>query len=89
MFFIIIWWALIGLVVGGLGRLLIPGRNNIGILLTILIGIVGSIAGGSVTRVVMGTGHDIISFLVSLAISAALVATASKSRRQRARRRTQ
>jgi uncharacterized membrane protein YeaQ/YmgE (transglycosylase-associated protein family) len=88
MFFVIMWWAVIGLVVGGLGRLLIPGRNNIGILLTILIGIVGSIAGGSVTRVVMGAGHDIISFLVSLAIAAVLVATVSNSRRQRDKRST-
>ncbi len=41
---IIIWWILIGLVVGGVARLVIPGRQHIGIILTILIGIVAAIA---------------------------------------------
>lgn len=87
MLFIIIMWAFIGLVVGGLGRLLVPGRNSIGIILTILIGIVGAIAGGSVTRALMGAGHDAVSFIVSLVIAAIMVALISGPRRLRARRR--
>ena len=35
---VIIWWILIGLVVGAVARLVIPGRQHIGILVTILIG---------------------------------------------------
>ncbi|HLX51476.1 MAG TPA: hypothetical protein VKS82_24375 [Streptosporangiaceae bacterium] len=87
MLFIIIMWAIVGLVVGGLGRLLVPGRNTIGIALTILIGIVGAIAGGSVTRALMGAGHDVVSFIVSLVIAAILVAAVSGPQRLRARRR--
>jgi uncharacterized membrane protein YeaQ/YmgE (transglycosylase-associated protein family) len=92
MFLVIITWALIGLVIGGLGRFLVPGRNHIGILFTILIGIVGALAGGSVTRELLGAGHDVISFVVSLVIAAVLVALASgagrsgRSRRTRRRR---
>ena len=85
MFFIIMWWAFIGLVVGGLGRLLVPGRNGIGIIRTILIGIVGAMGGGSVTRLLMGGGHVVISFIVSLVIAAILVAAFSSRRRQQAR----
>jgi uncharacterized membrane protein YeaQ/YmgE (transglycosylase-associated protein family) len=35
----------VGLIIGALGRLVLPGRQNIGILLTILIGIVAAILG--------------------------------------------
>ncbi len=40
----------IGLVVGGLGRLAVPGRQPIGCLMTMLIGIIGAVAGLSITR---------------------------------------
>jgi len=42
----IIWLCVIGLIVGALARLLLPGRDNIGILGTIVLGIVGSFVGG-------------------------------------------
>jgi uncharacterized membrane protein YeaQ/YmgE (transglycosylase-associated protein family) len=78
--FIIITWAFIGLVVGGLGRFLAPGRNRIGILLTMLIGIVGAVAGGAATREMAGKGHTAISFIVSLVIAAILVVLVSGRR---------
>ncbi len=37
---------IIGLVVGLLGRLILPGRQNISLLMTIVIGIVASLIGG-------------------------------------------
>ena len=42
----------IGLIVGLIARLLVPGRDNIGILATILLGIVGSFVGGFLQRLV-------------------------------------
>jgi uncharacterized membrane protein YeaQ/YmgE (transglycosylase-associated protein family) len=42
----IIWLCIIGLIVGAIARLLLPGRDNIGVLGTILLGIVGSFVGG-------------------------------------------
>ncbi len=42
----IIWLCIIGLIVGAIARLLLPGRDNIGILGTIVLGIVGSFIGG-------------------------------------------
>jgi len=42
----IIVLVVIGFIVGMIARLLVPGRDNIGILGTILLGIVGSFAGG-------------------------------------------
>ena len=54
---VIIWWILIGLVVGAVARLVIPGRQHIGILVTILIGIVAAIVGGILTAALLGAGH--------------------------------
>jgi uncharacterized membrane protein YeaQ/YmgE (transglycosylase-associated protein family) len=42
----------IGLIVGLIARLLVPGRDNIGILGTILLGIVGSFVGGFLWRLI-------------------------------------
>jgi len=42
----IVLLIIVGLVVGGIARLLVPGRDNIGLLGTIALGIVGSFVGG-------------------------------------------
>ena len=67
---VIIWWILIGLVVGAVARLVIPGRQHIGMLLTILIGIVAAIVGGILTAALLGAGHTIITFIVAVLLAA-------------------
>lgn len=42
----ILGWLVLGLVAGALARLLVPGRDPIGLIGTILLGIVGSLVGG-------------------------------------------
>jgi uncharacterized membrane protein YeaQ/YmgE (transglycosylase-associated protein family) len=46
MFGLIITLLIVGLIAGALARLLVPGRDRIGIGGTILIGIIGSFVGG-------------------------------------------
>jgi uncharacterized membrane protein YeaQ/YmgE (transglycosylase-associated protein family) len=70
-------WLLIGLVVGGLAHLLVPGRQRIGLVLTLLFGIVGALVGGIVTAAILGAGHLIITFIVSLVVAALLIAAVS------------
>ena len=89
---VIIAWLLIGLVVGGLARLLVPGRQHIGLILTILIGIVAALLGGIITTALIGAGHTVITFIVAL-IAAALLVSAFTTRgysryRSRTRRRS-
>src|ERR1700727_403403 len=69
----IVIWLLIGLVVGGLAHLLVPGRNRVGIILTILVGIVGAIVGGLITAAILRAGHAIITFIVSLIVAPVLI----------------
>ena len=49
-----IWWLIIGLIAGALARLIMPGRDPMGIIATILLGIVGSILGGLVGMALWG-----------------------------------
>jgi uncharacterized membrane protein YeaQ/YmgE (transglycosylase-associated protein family) len=70
---VILWWILIGLVVGAVGRLVVPGRQHIGIILTILIGIVAAIVGGILTAALLGAGHTVITFIVAVVLAALAV----------------
>ena len=47
-----IWWLIIGLIAGALARLIMPGKDPMGVLATILLGIVGSIIGGFVSSLI-------------------------------------
>ena len=50
-----IWMLIIGLIAGALARLIMPGRDPMGIVLTIILGIVGSVLGGLVSWAIWGT----------------------------------
>ena len=49
-----IGWIVAGLIVGAIARLLIPGRQPMGILGTIALGIVGALAGGAAAHALWG-----------------------------------
>ena len=44
-----IWWLIIGLIAGAIARLIMPGRDAMSWLATMLLGIVGSIVGGLIS----------------------------------------
>lgn len=69
-----------GLVIGALGRLAIPGRNPMGIGMTILLGIGGSLLGGLVSRA-LGLGTS-FSFLAAVLAAAGLVYLVSGRQRR-------
>jgi len=60
-----------GLVVGGLGRLLHPGRDEMGLGATLLIGIVSMLIAGLVVRPLLGFGGG---FITAVIVAVALVA---------------
>ena len=49
-----IGWIIIGLFAGLLARLIIPGRQAMGWIMTIVLGLVGSIIGGFISTAVFG-----------------------------------
>ena len=46
----ILAWIVIGLIVGALAKLVMPGRDPGGIIVTILLGIAGAFVGGAIGR---------------------------------------
>lgn len=48
----LLWMALIGLVVGALAKLIMPGKDPGGILITMLLGIAGALLAGWIGRAV-------------------------------------
>jgi uncharacterized membrane protein YeaQ/YmgE (transglycosylase-associated protein family) len=56
----IVWYLVIGLVAGLLARAIVPGKDTMGILATIVLGIVGSFVGGLL--VVLFTGKTFTEF---------------------------
>ena len=46
----ILGWIIFGLIVGAIAKLLMPGRDPGGIIVTMLLGIVGAVIGGFVGR---------------------------------------
>ncbi|MGV0792481.1 GlsB/YeaQ/YmgE family stress response membrane protein [Mycolicibacterium sp. XJ1819] len=69
---------LIGIVVGVLGRLLVPGRQSIGMLVTILVGIVSAFIGTAIARALgiptATSGVDWLELLVQVLVAAVGVA---------------
>lgn len=49
-----IGWLIIGLVAGALARLMVPGRQSMGIFMTMLLGLIGSLIGGFVSSLLFG-----------------------------------
>jgi len=42
----VVWWLIIGLIAGAIARFLVPGRDPMGWIATLLLGLVGSLIGG-------------------------------------------
>jgi uncharacterized membrane protein YeaQ/YmgE (transglycosylase-associated protein family) len=78
--FSLFWLALTGLIIGALGRLVLPGRHDISLLATVLIGIGASLLGG-----VLANLFDVgwlIQFLVAVVLAAVGVTLFASEQRQ-------
>ena len=64
----IIYWIVMGLVVGVLAKLIMPGKDPGGVIVTILIGIAGAFVGGfggQVLGIGAVTGFNVMSLLLA------------------------
>ena len=63
----IIGWIIFGLIVGAVAKLLMPGRDPGGWIVTILLGIAGALVGGFLGRAAGWYGpNDAVGFLMSV-----------------------
>ncbi len=74
-----IGFIIAGLIIGALARLLKPGRQNLGILATLLLGVVGSVIGGTIANLI-GTGDimelNVLGFIFAVIASLLLLGVA-------------
>lgn len=65
----ILLWILFGLIAGAIAKVLMPGEDPGGFIVTILIGIVGAVLGGWLGSAIFGvgvSGFNLPSFLVAI-----------------------
>jgi uncharacterized membrane protein YeaQ/YmgE (transglycosylase-associated protein family) len=76
-----IWFIIVGAIVGALGRLLHPGRDPMGWLLTIAIGIVSMIIAAAISG-------GWLAFIIGVIVAIVLVALVGRFLGERGRRAT-
>ena len=72
----IIYWIILGLVVGVVAKFIMPGKDPGGIIITILLGIAGAIGGGYVSAAIgfgRVTGFDLRSLIIAVCGSLVLL----------------
>lgn len=82
-----IGFIIAGLVIGAIARLIKPGKQRIGLLATLLVGVVGSVIGGTIVAL-LGTGDifelnilgTIVAIIVSVVLLGIINAGGSRSR---------
>ena len=76
-----IGFIIAGLVIGALARLIKPGKQNLSVVMTLVLGLVGSIIGGLVANL-LGTGGifelNILGFIVAVIASVLLIGVAER-----------
>ncbi|MDQ1706553.1 MAG: hypothetical protein QOF18_2919 [Frankiaceae bacterium] len=71
-FWLVFWAVISGLFFGALGRLVVPGRNPIGFLPTVVCGLVGSLVGLAIGQA-LGRGR-FVTVLIEVGLAAGAVA---------------
>jgi len=77
---------IIGIIIGVLGRLVVPGRQHIGVLLTIVVGIVAALLGAAIASglgVADTKGIDWIEWLIQIGLAAVGIAALDRTRARR------
>lgn len=62
----ILYWIVVGLVVGVLAKWVMPGKDPGGFIVTVLIGIAGAVVGGFISNLLGISGGVIVSLLFAV-----------------------
>ena len=68
-----LWMIILGLIAGAIAKLIMPGRDPGGIIVTILLGIAGSLVGGFLWNTLTGNRSDGTAGLIGSVIGALIL----------------
>jgi uncharacterized membrane protein YeaQ/YmgE (transglycosylase-associated protein family) len=71
----LLWWAIIGIVIGAIARALLPGKQNISLIATAGAGIAAALLGGIIGHIV-GVG-GFIQFVIAVVVALVIVGAVS------------
>jgi uncharacterized membrane protein YeaQ/YmgE (transglycosylase-associated protein family) len=75
----IIGFLIAGLIIGALARLIKPGKQNLSVLMTLLLGVAGAVIGGIIASA-LGTGSitelNVLGFIVAVIAAVLLIGVA-------------
>lgn len=77
----LLWFVLVGLLIGALARVIIPGQQQIGLLATALYGIGGSLLGGIIADIL--DFGSILGFVTAVVVAAGLIALIDGTQRRK------
>ncbi|ORC15533.1 MULTISPECIES: GlsB/YeaQ/YmgE family stress response membrane protein [Rothia] len=66
----ILGWIVLGLIAGALAKLIMPGKQGGGIIVTMVLGIVGALLGGFIGSFIPGLSDGIQSFSIGTLFTA-------------------
>jgi len=70
----LLFWIIVGLIAGALAKLVMPGDDPGGIIVTILLGIAGAVIGGFLLRLVgLGGGGGFVASIIAGIIGAVIL----------------
>jgi uncharacterized membrane protein YeaQ/YmgE (transglycosylase-associated protein family) len=77
-----IGFIIAGLIIGFLARAILPGRQHIGLLWTLVLGVIGSVIGGTIANAI-GSGDimelNVIGFICAVIAAVLLLAVADRA----------
>jgi uncharacterized membrane protein YeaQ/YmgE (transglycosylase-associated protein family) len=86
MFMQVLGLIVAGLIIGGLARLVKPGKQNLSLIMTFVVGIVGALIGGFLASLI-GTGDmfelNLIGFIAAVVVAVLLLGVAEALARKR------
>jgi uncharacterized membrane protein YeaQ/YmgE (transglycosylase-associated protein family) len=84
----IITALLFGAIIGGLARLVLPGRQNIPVWLTIAVGVIGALIGTFLARTfgVRTSGFSMLELILQIVVAALVVTVVARAYRRRSYR---
>jgi uncharacterized membrane protein YeaQ/YmgE (transglycosylase-associated protein family) len=71
-FFDVVLYAIAGLIIGAIARMILPGRQTMGLLVTMLIGVVSAVVGGLIWNAIF-EGNEGIAWIGSIVVAVVVV----------------